>query len=62
MFRFVNDERSALHAFLYGPRNCIGKNMAYYEMPLSLAKLMLNFEIEICPEAKKWLDQKSWVV
>ncbi|KAK0125939.1 hypothetical protein ONS95_007563 [Cadophora gregata] len=62
--RFINDQRQALNPFSLGPRNCIGKNLAYAEMRLILARVLWNFDIEFAEgeESKDWLDQKSWTL
>ncbi|KAK7982106.1 Cytochrome P450 monooxygenase alt3 [Apiospora saccharicola] len=58
---FVNDNRAAMQPFSYGPRNCIGVNMAYAEMRLVLARLLWNFDIELLDD--QWMaKQKTWLV
>ncbi|KAK8080117.1 Cytochrome P450 monooxygenase alt3 [Apiospora hydei] len=58
---FVNDNRAAMQPFSYGPRNCIGVNMAYAEMRLVLARLLWNFDIELSDD--QWMKrQKTWLV
>ncbi|PVH81206.1 cytochrome P450 [Cadophora sp. DSE1049] len=44
--RSVDDNRHALNPFSLGPRNCIGKNLAYAEMHLILAHVFWNFDIQ----------------
>ncbi|KAL2692250.1 hypothetical protein Neosp_002656 [[Neocosmospora] mangrovei] len=41
--------QSAFMPFSAGPRGCIGKNLAYLEMNLVLAKIIYNFEIRRDP-------------
>jgi cytochrome P450 len=36
--------------------------MAYHEMRLILAKVMYNFDFELCPESKDWLDQRVYIL
>lgn len=43
--------QSAFMPFSAGPRGCIGKNLAYLEMSLVLAKVMFNFEIRRDPDS-----------
>ena len=50
--------------FAYGPRNCIGSNLARAEMRLILAKLLWNFDLhrpslvdEEAMEWEKWTDK-----
>ncbi|KAI5926239.1 cytochrome P450 [Camillea tinctor] len=40
--RFANDKKDMLQPFSYGPRNCIGKNLAYVEMRIVLARVLWN--------------------
>jgi cytochrome P450 len=37
--------------------------MAFHEMRLILAKVLFNFDLELCPESKGWLqDQRVYVL
>lgn len=45
-----------MQAFSYGPRNCIGKNLAYAEMRLVVARMAWNFEVEIMEESWDWIE------
>lgn len=38
--------QSAFCAFSVGPRSCIGKNMAYMEMMISMARILFLFDLE----------------
>ncbi|KAI9150878.1 Isotrichodermin C-15 hydroxylase [Paramyrothecium foliicola] len=54
--RCVNDKKEAFQPFSHGARNCIGKNLAYAEMRLILARLLWNFEFELVdPKDKDWI-------
>ncbi|KAJ5648686.1 cytochrome P450 [Penicillium lividum] len=55
--KFEHDERMALQPFSVGARDCIGKNLAYAEMRLILAKMVWNFEMELDPRSEKWLER-----
>ena len=59
--RFANDRRDASQPFSYGPRNCIGRNLAYVEMKLIIALLVWHFDLENATEGD-WLDQKVYMV
>ncbi|KAF2671788.1 cytochrome P450 [Microthyrium microscopicum] len=59
---YATDKKHALQPFSYGPRNCLGKNMAYHEMRLILAKLLYNFDIKLCEESSQWIDQKIYIM
>ncbi|KAF9890508.1 hypothetical protein FE257_005913 [Aspergillus nanangensis] len=56
------DNRSALQPFSVGPRNCLGRNLAYAEMRLILARMIWNFDMEIAPDSRQWIEQPSFVV
>ncbi|KUJ11632.1 cytochrome P450 3A17 [Mollisia scopiformis] len=61
--QFANDNQACMQPFSYGPRNCIGKNLAYAEIRLAMAKMAWNFEIEIMPECTSWMEgQKVFTV
>lgn len=57
--RFANDNRDALQAFSLGPRNCIGKNLAYVEMRLILARVLWNFDIRLAEDCKDWIAKQK---
>ncbi|KAF2183273.1 cytochrome P450 [Zopfia rhizophila CBS 207.26] len=61
---FENDDRTARQPFSIGPRNCIGRNLAYSEMRLILAKLCFNFDLELDEErCGNWIgNQKVFVL
>ncbi|KAL1620763.1 hypothetical protein SLS56_009533 [Neofusicoccum ribis] len=59
---YENDKKDVLQPFSIGPRNCIGQNLAYYEMRIFLAKVLWNFDIKLCPQSKDWLNQKSFAL
>jgi cytochrome P450 len=60
---FASDNREVLQPFSVGPRNCIGRNLAYLEMRLILAKVVYNFELEL-DEARTgdWAHQKAFLL
>ncbi|KAJ5160583.1 uncharacterized protein N7482_007587 [Penicillium canariense] len=58
--RFKNDNRGAMQPFSFGPRNCIGRNLAYVEMRIILARMIFNFDMELAEPEKDWLDQDSF--
>ncbi|KAH7039774.1 cytochrome P450 [Microdochium trichocladiopsis] len=56
--RYANDKRDVLQPFSTGPRNCIGKNLAYAEMRVILTRLLWRFDLELLPESKDWYNQR----
>lgn len=59
---FFTDNRDVLQPFSVGPRNCIGRNLAFAEMRLILARVLWNFDLELCEESMDWSAQKSYVL
>ncbi|KAI1121838.1 averantin oxidoreductase [Nemania abortiva] len=59
--RFAGDKRESSQPFSYGPRNCIGRNLAYAEMKLVVARLVWEFDIENATEGD-WMDQRVFMV
>ncbi|KAH7260383.1 cytochrome P450, partial [Fusarium solani] len=59
---YSNDSKDVLQPFSTGPRNCIGKNLAYAEMRLILARLLWKFDLEILEDSKDWDSQKSFLL
>ncbi|KAJ5809607.1 Cytochrome monooxygenase lcsI [Penicillium pulvis] len=58
--RFESDNRSSLAAFSLGPRNCIGRNLAYAEMRVIVAKVFWSFDMTLDESSKGWNVQKSF--
>ena len=61
---FAKDDRAARQPFVMGPRNCIGRNLAYAEMRLILAKVCFNFDMELDEtRCSEWIkEQKIFVL
>lgn len=51
---FKNDNKAAFQPFSVGTRNCIGRNLAYAEMNLILAKVLWQFDLDL--DAKRTGD------
>ncbi|KAF2478053.1 cytochrome P450 monooxygenase-like protein [Lindgomyces ingoldianus] len=60
--RYANDNRAVLQPFSFGPRNCLGKNLAYAEMRLILTKVLWNFDLELVDRERDWFDQKVFTL
>ncbi|KAI5923146.1 cytochrome P450 [Camillea tinctor] len=56
---FANDKLEAVQPFSVGPRNCIGKNLAYSEMRLILARLVWNFDIQLDSSSDGWAEKSQ---
>ncbi|KAL7809258.1 cytochrome P450 [Trichoderma gracile] len=54
--KFKNDNRATFKPFSYGPRDCLGKNLAYSEMRLILARLLFEFDFQLVPGQEGWHD------
>ncbi|MCJ1392220.1 hypothetical protein MMC18_005087 [Xylographa bjoerkii] len=52
----------AFNPFSIGPRNCIGRNLAYLEMRLILVKLIWNFDLVPVRKVGEWGDQKTYIL
>ncbi|KAE8331440.1 cytochrome P450 [Aspergillus sergii] len=59
---YYNDNRAVVQPFSTGPRNCLGKNLAYAEMRVILARVLWNFDITLCEESRHWRDQKTYIL
>lgn len=59
---FKDDHRAALEPFSVGPRNCIGKNLAYHEIRLILTETLRNFDLALCSESANWTEQKVYLL
>ncbi|KAF5518689.1 Cytochrome P450 monooxygenase hmp1 [Colletotrichum aenigma] len=60
---FSTDRREGFHPFSYGPRNCIGLNLANAEMRFILARVWWNFDVEVTQQSRGWMDkQRSYLM
>ncbi|KAG6364621.1 hypothetical protein INS49_006224 [Diaporthe citri] len=57
--RFDNDNKDIFQPFSYGPRNCIGMNLAFVELRLILARIVFNYDMELAPESRGWADDQE---
>ncbi|KAI1102933.1 cytochrome P450 [Jackrogersella minutella] len=55
---FYNDRRDVHRPFSFGPRDCIGRNLAYHEMRLIMARVLYNFDLSLDPQCNAWHEQK----
>ncbi|CAI7590979.1 unnamed protein product [Penicillium glandicola] len=59
---FATDNKAAFQPFSFGPRNCIGKNLAYHEIRLILAKVLYNFDFSLLPGSTGWEKQRTFLI
>jgi len=60
---FRGDNLKVVQSFSVGPRNCLGKSLAYVEMKIILARVIWNFDLELREESLGWLEgQRFYVV
>ncbi|KAI1399693.1 cytochrome P450 [Hypoxylon fuscum] len=60
---YKDDRLDAMQPFSIGARNCIGRNLAYAEMRLILAKIIYNFDMKLSDDSRDWMTgQKAYVV
>ncbi|KAK0640198.1 NAD-dependent protein deacetylase hst2-1 [Lasiodiplodia hormozganensis] len=57
---YDSDRKEVLQPFSFGPRNCLGKNLAYHEMRIIMAKVLWHFDLELCSESANWADQEAY--
>ena len=53
---FEKDNRASMQPFSFGPRNCLGKNLARAEMRLILAKLLWRFDLNLLEGMEGWMQ------
>ncbi|KAK8103395.1 cytochrome p450 [Apiospora kogelbergensis] len=55
----ITDNMKALQPFSVGPRDCIGRNLAFNEMKVILARILWNFDIEAADDNETWMDKQK---
>ncbi|RYP68304.1 hypothetical protein DL770_008467 [Monosporascus sp. CRB-9-2] len=53
------DRLDALQPFIVGPRNCIGRNLAYAEMRMILARIVYDFDMKLADDSKDWIKRQK---
>ncbi|KAH7007967.1 cytochrome P450 [Microdochium trichocladiopsis] len=56
--RFAADKKEAFRPFSAGPRDCIGKNLAYAKMRVITSRILYNFDLEVLPGQDDWLTKQ----
>ena len=60
---FADDHSEASQPFSLGPRSCLGRSMAYFELRLVLARMLWNYDLSL-PGGQGtglvWTDQKTY--
>jgi len=65
---FSDDKKATLQPFSFGPRNCIGKNLAYAELRLILVRMIWNFDLNLVGDGDgkdgkyAWEQQKTYIL
>ncbi|KAJ5902870.1 hypothetical protein N7495_003398 [Penicillium taxi] len=60
--RFEHDNKEALQPFSFGPRNCIGRNLAYVEMRIILACMVYNFDMQLDQPDVDWMNHDGGIL
>ncbi|KAK5626223.1 hypothetical protein RRF57_001938 [Xylaria bambusicola] len=55
----TEDKVDTLQPFSIGPRNCIGRNLAFGEMKFILARILWNFDMELATGSEDWMEQQK---
>ncbi|KAM7190912.1 Cytochrome P450 [Rhypophila sp. PSN 637] len=54
--RYHDDRKEVFKPFSYGPRNCVGQNLALAECRLITTRLFWRFEVDMLPGHQGWID------
>ncbi|KAF2187920.1 cytochrome P450 [Zopfia rhizophila CBS 207.26] len=58
--KYETDNHTVFNLFSLGPRNCLGKNLAYLEMRMIMAKMIWNFDMELCENSQEgWMQHQK---
>ncbi|KAI8931449.1 hypothetical protein NX059_011776 [Plenodomus lindquistii] len=56
--RFAHDKKQVVKPFSNGSRDCIGKNLAYAEMAITISRILFRFDIEMLPGQEDWVTSQ----
>ncbi|WYZ44180.1 hypothetical protein EsH8_VII_000616 [Colletotrichum jinshuiense] len=56
---YASDRKDALQPFHIGPRNCLGRNLAYVEMRIILARLLWSFDLVLADDSRDWMERQK---
>ncbi|POS69936.1 hypothetical protein DHEL01_v211671 [Diaporthe helianthi] len=59
---FANDNKASFHPFSFGTRDCLGKNLAYSELRVAIARLLFRFDFELAPGQEDWQDKSKVLI
>ncbi|KAI8635575.1 cytochrome P450 [Xylariaceae sp. FL1651] len=59
---FYHDRREVHRPFNFGPRDCIGRNLAYHEMRLIMAKVLFHFDLRLDASCNEWYHQRIFAL
>ncbi|KAK0376629.1 cytochrome P450 [Colletotrichum limetticola] len=60
---FSKDRLDAFQPFSMGHADCVGRNLAYSEMRLILARILFSFDLKLADEGSDWIKgQKVYIV
>lgn len=60
--RYLGDKREVFQPFSYGKRNCIGRGLALMETRICLARLVLDFDMELMGDSEDWNKQRVYLL
>lgn len=60
---YSEDKKDVWNPFSFGPRNCLGKNLAWAELRLIAAAVFFAFDFELVDKERDWMaDQKVYTL
>ncbi|MCJ1380206.1 hypothetical protein MMC17_003309 [Xylographa soralifera] len=59
---YRNDNKAASQPWSIGPRNCLGRSLAYFEIRSTLAYMLWTFDMELCDESRDWATDQRFDV
>ncbi|WPH03317.1 cytochrome P450 [Acrodontium crateriforme] len=59
---YKDDHLDAVEIFSVGPRNCLGRNLAWHEMRMLLATMVIHFDLALSKESESWNEQRVFIL
>ncbi|KAK6859506.1 isotrichodermin C-15 hydroxylase (cytochrome P-450 monooxygenase CYP65A1) [Apiospora arundinis] len=59
---YKDDRHECYQPFAFGPRDCLGRNLAMHEMQYIMSRLLFNFDLKPGHDVEGWTNQRAFIL